>query len=99
MPTVTINGLRRIGRAALKFLLDDGGLELIAVNDIAHVDNLAYLLKYDSVYGRYQRAVVPRRARSWSTSEASRRSPNVTQRTCRGAELGVDLVLECTGSS
>src|SRR5512133_2396288 len=57
MPTVAINGLGRIGRAALKILLDAGGLDLVAVNDIADVDNLAYLLKYDTVYGRYHRAV------------------------------------------
>jgi glyceraldehyde 3-phosphate dehydrogenase len=57
MPNMAINGLGRIGRAALKILLDTDGLDLIAVNDIADVDNLAYLLKYDTVYGRYQRAV------------------------------------------
>jgi glyceraldehyde 3-phosphate dehydrogenase len=57
MPNVAINGLGRIGRAALKILLDADGLDLVAVNDIADVDNLAYLLKYDTVYGRYHRAV------------------------------------------
>ena len=41
MPTVAINGLGRIGRAALKILLDSDGLELAAVNDIAAADNLA----------------------------------------------------------
>jgi glyceraldehyde 3-phosphate dehydrogenase len=57
MPTVAINGLGRIGRVALKILLDSEGLEVAAVNDIAAADNLAYLLKYDSVYGRYHRQV------------------------------------------
>jgi glyceraldehyde 3-phosphate dehydrogenase len=57
MPRVAINGLGRIGRAALKILLDADGLDLIAVNDIADVDNLAYLLRYDTVYGRYHRRV------------------------------------------
>lgn len=57
MPNVAINGLGRIGRAALKILLDANGLDLVAVNDVADVDNLAYLLKYDTVYGRYHRAV------------------------------------------
>jgi glyceraldehyde 3-phosphate dehydrogenase len=45
MATVAINGLGRIGRAALKILLDADGLDLVAVNDIADADNLAYLLK------------------------------------------------------
>ena len=52
MPNMAINGLGRIGRAALKILLDADGLDLVAVNDIADVDNLAYLLKYDAIYGR-----------------------------------------------
>ena len=49
MPNMAINGLGRIGRAALKILLDTDDLDLIAVNDIPDVDNLAYLLKYDTV--------------------------------------------------
>ena len=57
MPNVAINGLGRIGRAALKILMDTDGLDLVAVNDIADVDNLAYLLKYDTVYGRYHHPV------------------------------------------
>ena len=57
MATVAINGLGRIGRAALKVVLDVDGLDLVAVNDIADVDNLAYLLRYDTVYGRYDRDV------------------------------------------
>ena len=51
MPAVAINGLGRIGRAALKILLDSDGLDVAAVNDIAAADNLAYLLKYDSTQG------------------------------------------------
>jgi Glyceraldehyde 3-phosphate dehydrogenase, NAD binding domain len=84
MATVAINGLGRIGRAALKILLDADGLDLVAVNDIADVDNLAYLLKYDTVYGRYPARSLPLRARWSSTAEGSRRSPSVTRRTCRG---------------
>lgn len=53
MPAIAINGLGRIGRAALKILVDSDGLDLIAVNDIADADNLAYLVKHDTVYGNY----------------------------------------------
>ncbi len=52
MTKVAINGLGRIGRATLKIVLDMPELELVAVNDIASPDNIAYLLKYDTVYGR-----------------------------------------------
>jgi glyceraldehyde 3-phosphate dehydrogenase len=57
MANVAINGLGRIGRAALKILLDSEGLDLVAVNDLTDADNLAYLLNYDTVYGRYDRKV------------------------------------------
>ena len=53
MAKVAINGLGRIGRAAFKIVLGTPSLELMAVNDIVPVENLAYLLKYDTVYGRH----------------------------------------------
>src|SRR4029079_18320958 len=55
--TVAINGLGRIGRAMLKLVLDEPGLELVAVNDLIEVENLAYLLRFDTVYGRYGKPV------------------------------------------
>ncbi|MCE3275106.1 MAG: Glyceraldehyde-3-phosphate dehydrogenase (phosphorylating), partial [Propionibacteriaceae bacterium] len=97
MPNVAINGLGRIGRAALKILLDTDGLDLIAVNDIAEVDNLAYLLKYDTVYGRYYRAVA---AADGALIVDGRRIAVFAERDPADlpwADLGVDLVLECTG--
>ncbi len=55
MARVAINGLGRIGRATFKIILDTPELELIAVNDLVPPDNLSYLLKYDTVYGRFDR--------------------------------------------
>ncbi|MCA1785443.1 MAG: glyceraldehyde 3-phosphate dehydrogenase N-terminal domain-containing protein, partial [Desulfobacteraceae bacterium] len=52
---VAINGLGRIGRATLKIILETPELELVALNDLLPVENLAYLLTYDSVYGRYEK--------------------------------------------
>ena len=54
---VAINGLGRIGRAALKLVVDTPELELVAVNDIGSLENMAYLLRYDTVYGRYGKSV------------------------------------------
>lgn len=54
---VAINGLGRIGRAILKLVIDEPALELAAVNDLADVENLAYLLRFDTVYGRYSKPV------------------------------------------
>src|SRR5215213_3825143 len=97
MATVAINGLGRIGRAALRILRDSDGLDLVAVNDIADADNLAYLLKYDTVYGRYHRDV---RATEDELLIGDRKVPVLAQRDPANLpwrELGVDLVLECTG--
>ena len=55
---VAINGLGRIGRAILKLAIDEPALELVAINDLADVENLAYLLRFDTVYGRYSKPVV-----------------------------------------
>jgi glyceraldehyde 3-phosphate dehydrogenase len=97
MPTVAINGLGRIGRAALKVLLDDDGLDLVAVNDITDADNLAYLLRYDTGYGRYHREVL---AADGALVVDGTRIPALAERDPANLpwqEFGVDLVLECTG--
>jgi glyceraldehyde 3-phosphate dehydrogenase len=97
MPSIAINGLGRIGRAALKVLLDTDGLDLVAVNDIADADNLAYLLKYDTVYGRYNRDVS---ATDGELLIGDRKIPVLAERDPANlpwGDLGVDLVLECTG--
>lgn len=54
---IAINGMGRIGRAALKLILDTPELELVAVNDIVSTENIAYLIKYDSVYGIFEKQV------------------------------------------
>ncbi|NKI27616.1 type I glyceraldehyde-3-phosphate dehydrogenase [Arenibacter sp. 6A1] len=54
---IAINGMGRIGRAALKLIMDTKGLKLIAVNDIISIENLVYLIKYDTVYGIYEKEV------------------------------------------
>jgi glyceraldehyde 3-phosphate dehydrogenase len=97
MPRVAINGLGRIGRAALRILLDDDTLDLVAVNDVADADNLAYLIAYDTVYGRYHRTV---HAEDGALIIDGTRIPTFAERDPEElpwADLGVDLVLECTG--
>jgi len=54
---IAINGFGRIGRAALKVVMATPELEVVAINDLMSIDNAAYLLKYDSVYGIYESEV------------------------------------------
>ena len=52
MVKIAINGLGRIGRAVLKIALDKK-LDVVAVNDLASIESIIYLIKYDSVYGNF----------------------------------------------
>ena len=57
MVNVAINGFGRIGRAVFKILFEHEQANIVAINDLIPVDNLAYLLRFDTVYGRYDHAV------------------------------------------
>ena len=97
MANLAINGLGRIGRAALKILLDSDGLDVVAVNDLIPPDNLAYLLRYDTVYGRYHRSVV---SEGNSLMLDGRSIPVFAEKDPAAlpwSDLNVDLVLECSG--
>src|SRR6185312_6091972 len=97
MPKVAINGLGRIGRAALRAVMDAEGLDLVAVNDIVDAENLSYLIKYDTVYGRYHHDV---RVDEGALVLEQKRIPVLAEgdpANLPWGELGVDLVLECSG--
>jgi glyceraldehyde 3-phosphate dehydrogenase len=95
---VAINGLGRIGRAVLKLVTDEPSFDLVAVNDLTDAENLAYLLRFDTVYGRYAKAVT---VDAGDLIVAGRRLRTLNERDPRALpwhELGVDLVFECTGA-
>jgi|SRR5687768_1415753 len=94
---VAINGLGRIGRAALKIILDTPQLELVAVNDIVPVENIVYLLKYDTVYGRYEKTVEIDGENLIIAGKTLRYSQEKDPARLSWSSLGVDVVLECTG--
>jgi glyceraldehyde 3-phosphate dehydrogenase len=88
----------RIGRAALKIILDTPGLELAAVNDLMPLDNLAYLLKYDTVYGRYGKKV---EIKDGALAVDGKSYPFFSQKDpaqLTWGKLGVEAVFECTGA-
>lgn len=57
MKRIAINGFGRIGRASIKLVLETEDLEIVAINDLMDIENAAYLLKFDSIYGRYEQKV------------------------------------------
>ena len=57
MIRVAINGFGRIGRAFFRQAFDRTDIEIVAINDLGDFNNLAYLLKYDTVYGRWNKVI------------------------------------------
>jgi glyceraldehyde 3-phosphate dehydrogenase len=94
---VAINGLGRIGRTALKLVLETPELDLVAVNDIGPLENMAYLLKYDTVYGRYEKGVEAADGALLVDGERIRYLGESDPARLPWGDLGVELVFECTG--
>jgi glyceraldehyde 3-phosphate dehydrogenase len=97
MTNVAINGLGRIGRAALKVILDAPELNLVAANDLATLENLAYLLRFDTVYGRYEKPVKIEDGRLVVGGKNIHLLNEQDPSQLPWKDLGIDLVFECTG--
>lgn len=97
MKRIAINGFGRIGRAALKIITDTPDMEVVAINDLFPVDNAAYLLKYDSIYGRYDKPVSHDENKlivdGFGINYSSIKNPEKLP----WKELGIDVVIESTG--
>ena len=98
MTRTAINGLGRIGRATLKILLDRSDLDLVAINDLAPPENLAYLLRYDTVYGRYGKTVEAGPGSLAIDGKAYKVLGEKDPANLPWRDLGVDVVFECTGA-
>lgn len=97
MARVAINGFGRIGRAAFRIVLDTPELEIVAINDLVPTDNLAYLLKYDTVYGRYEKPVKVDGDELVAGGKRYKVLHEKDPAQLPWGELRVDIVLECTG--
>ncbi len=98
MARVAINGMGRIGRATFKIIQDTPGLELAAINDLVPSENIAYMLKYDTVYGRYDKKIELRGNAIAVNGREIRLLSEMDPSMLPWGEMGVDLVFECTGA-
>ncbi|HEX9511121.1 MAG TPA: type I glyceraldehyde-3-phosphate dehydrogenase [Puia sp.] len=94
---IAVNGMGRIGRLLSRRLLDQEGMELVAVNDIMDTDNLAYLLRYDSVYGTLPAPVAHRDGVLTVGDQKIAVFRQEDPARLPWKELQVDIVIECTG--
>lgn len=95
---VAINGFGRIGRLAFRKMFDDDSFEITAINDLTDAESLAYLLKYDTSQGNYKtdnisfkdnKIIVEGKEFKIYSEKDPENLP--------WGELGIDIVLECTG--
>lgn len=94
---IAINGMGRIGRAALKIINETEQLEVVAVNDLVSLDNITYLLKYDSVYGIYEKRVTHSENELIVDGKSIKFFNERNPEDLPWAELGIDVVIESTG--
>ncbi len=96
---VAINGFGRIGRLAFRQMFGAPGYEIVAINDLTDPKMLAHLLKYDSAQGRYEKAdtVVAKESSIVVDGKEIRIYSEKNAADLPWGEIGVDVVLECTG--
>ncbi len=99
---VAINGFGRIGRAFVRAVQGHADISVVAINDLGDIENLAYLLKYDTAYGKAQFEVSTRKI-DWRTVLVvnGREIPVFKEKDPAALpwrDLGVDVVVECSGA-
>ncbi|MHA3787097.1 type I glyceraldehyde-3-phosphate dehydrogenase [Flavobacterium hauense] len=92
-----INGFGRIGRIVFRETFNRDNVEVVAINDLLDVDHLAYLLKYDSVHGRFAGTVEVKDGQLYVNGRHIRVTAEKDPKILKWDEVGVDVVAECTG--
>ncbi len=94
---VGINGFGRIGRHVFKIAMENSNIEVVAINDLTDAKTLAHLLKYDSVYGRYDKTVTAEGEAIVVDGKKIQITAIKDPKQLPWKELGVDIVIESTG--
>ena len=95
---IAINGFGRIGRAVARLVSQRGDIELVAINDLASIDMACYLLKYDSVHGRFKKPCEVVDDATLRIGEHHIAYSSIADATKLDfAAYGADAVLECSG--
>lgn len=97
MTKIGINGFGRIGRLAFRNALQKKDIEIVAVNDLLDVNHLAYLLKYDSVHGKFSGTVSVKNGNLWVNGNEIRVTAEKNPENLKWDEVGATIVIDCTG--
>lgn len=94
---VAINGFGRIGRLALRLMIENNDFEVVAINDLTDAKTLAHLFKYDSAQGRFNGEIEVKDGAFVVNGKEIKVTAERNPADLPWGELGVDVVLECTG--
>lgn len=97
MTRVAINGFGRIGRLALRKMMEQSNLEVVAINDLTDAKTLAHLFKYDSAQGRFNGEIEVKENAFVVNGKEIKITAERNPEALPWKELNVDIVLECTG--
>lgn len=97
MVKIAINGFGRIGRSFFKLAITKPELEIVAINDLGDLENLAYLLKYDSAYGRFNKEVSAKDGKLIVDGKEYQFLQEKDATKLPWGAMGVDIVVESTG--
>ncbi len=95
---VGINGFGRIGRTVFKQLLQKETFQVVGINDLASIEDLAYLLKYDSVHGWYPRKVAAQENAIQVDQQTIPFFSSPDPKKIPWKNTGADIVIECSGA-
>lgn len=94
---IGINGFGRIGRIAFRIASEKQDVEVVAINDLLDVDHLAYMLKYDSVHGKFKGTVEVQNGNLVVNGKTIRVTAEKNPEELKWDDAGVEVVMECTG--
>ena len=97
MIKIGINGFGRIGRLAFRVAAQRENVQVVAINDLLDVDYLAYMLKYDSVHGRFEGTVEVEEGKLIVNGNEIRVTAERNPENLKWNEVEADFVVECTG--
>ena len=94
---IGINGFGRIGRIAFRIASERPDVEVVGINDLLDVEHLAYLLKYDSVHGKFKGSIEVNDGNLVVNGNVIRVTAERNPEDLNWDSIGVDVVMECTG--
>jgi len=94
---IGINGFGRIGRLVFRTTIKRGDVDVVAINDLLDVEHLAYLLKYDSVHGKFDGTVEVKDGHLVVNGKTVRITAERDPKNIKWDAVGADTVAECTG--